>query len=72
MTQLLDKAFHQVAKLPDDRQDAIAEIILMEMASEIAWDELFEKTQPLLSRMASEARREHKAGLTRKLNAKSI
>ncbi|MEM6430608.1 MAG: hypothetical protein AAF708_15315 [Deinococcota bacterium] len=41
MTKLLKKAFTQTSKLPAKDQDAIAEIILVELASEERWQKLF-------------------------------
>ena len=43
MTQLLEKALREVAKLPPSDQDAVAAIVLEELASERKWVELFER-----------------------------
>jgi hypothetical protein len=67
MTQLLEKALSEVAKLPPSEQDALAAILLEELASEKRWAELFARSQGPLSRMAEEALAEHRAGKTKPL-----
>jgi hypothetical protein len=64
MTQLLDKAVLAASKLPEQDQDALAAILLAEIESERRWAESFEKSQDLLSELATEARAEHSAGKT--------
>jgi hypothetical protein len=65
MTQLLEKALSEVAKLPPAEQDALAAILLEELASEQRWAELFGRSQDVLERMAKEALDEHLAGKTK-------
>lgn len=67
MTQLLEKALNEVAKLPPSEQDALAAILLQEVASEHRWSEAFSKSQDLLAEMAEEALAEDRAGLTKPL-----
>jgi hypothetical protein len=67
MTQLLEKALREVSKLPPSDQDAVAAIVLEELASEQKWAELFETSQDALARMAEEALAEHRAGKTKPL-----
>ncbi len=67
MTQLLQKALSQAAKLPDAEQDAVAAILLEEMASEQRWSESFAKSQDLLAKLAQKALAEHAAGGTKPL-----
>lgn len=62
MTQLLEKALREVAKLSPSDQDAVATIMLEELASEQKWAELFAKLQDALARMAEEALAEHRTG----------
>ena len=64
MTQLLDKAIAEAAKLPEQEQDALAAILLAEIQSEERWTETFAKSQDLLEALAGEARTEHAAGKT--------
>jgi hypothetical protein len=67
MTKLLEKALNEVAKLPSADQDAIAAIVLDELASEQRWSELFAQSQDALAKMAEEALAEHRAGKTKPL-----
>jgi hypothetical protein len=67
MTQLLEKALTEVAKLPPAEQDALAAILLDEIASEHRWTALFSQSQDLLAKMAEDALAEHRAGKTRPL-----
>jgi hypothetical protein len=62
MTQLLQQALTEVQKLPDSQQDAIASIILQEIADEHLWDESFAKSQNQLAAMAQKARNDISAG----------
>jgi hypothetical protein len=65
MTDLLEKALNEVAKLPPAEQDAVAAILLEELASEQRWAESFAKSQDALEKLAEEALVEHRAGLTK-------
>ena len=62
MTQLLDKALAEVQKLPTSDQDAIAAIILDEIADERQWDEAFSKSQDQLGRLAEHVRQQIASG----------
>ena len=65
MTQLLDQALMQAAKLPESEQDALAAILLAEIASEQKWASSFAESQDLLARLADDALAEHAAGKTK-------
>ncbi len=67
MTQLLEKAFAKASELSEQNQNAIAEIVLAELASEERWNDLFAKSQDLLAELAQEALAEHRAGKTQPL-----
>ena len=67
MTQLLEKALSEVAKLPASEQDAMAAIVLDELASEQRWTASFAKSQDVLARLAGEALFEHDSGRTKPL-----
>jgi hypothetical protein len=67
MTQLLEKALREVAKLPPSEQDAVAAILLEELASEQKWSELFADSQDLLAQLAGEALAEDRSGKTKPL-----
>jgi hypothetical protein len=64
MTRLLEQAFAEAARLPEEEQDSLARVLLDELASERRWDELFASSQDLLSELAAEALAEHRAGRT--------
>jgi hypothetical protein len=67
MTKLLEKALEEVAKLPASEQDAVAAILLEELASEQRWVQSFAKSQDQLAKLAEEAIAEYKAGRTKPL-----
>ena len=67
MTQLLEKALSEVAKLPPSEQDAVAAIVLEEIAFEQKWNELFARSQDVLAKLADEALVEHRTGKTEPL-----
>ncbi len=67
MTQLLEKALKEVAKLPASDQDAVAAIVLEEIASEQRWSASFAKSQELLAKLADKALADHAAGRTKPL-----
>jgi hypothetical protein len=69
MGKLLEKVMTEASKLPDQEQDAFAAFMLAELESERRWDDLFARSQDLLSRMAEEARQEYRAGLTKPLGS---
>lgn len=64
MTKLLEKAFDEVAQLPEDEQNSFAEWLLEELRSEQRWTEAFSRSSDQLARLAEEALREHAAGRT--------
>jgi hypothetical protein len=68
MTELLQKAFDEAAKLPREEQDALASWVLDELASEACWTDAFAKSQDKLARLAEEARAEFRQGITKPLD----
>lgn len=66
MTQLLEKVLSEVYKLPAEKQDFIATIILEELEDERRWDKAFAESQDLLAKLAEEARADIKAGRVKK------
>jgi hypothetical protein len=64
MTELLEKAFAEAAKLPAAEQNALAERILEALKSERRWNELFESSQDLLEKWTDDSLTEHKSGKT--------
>ena len=62
MTQLLERAIAEVGKLPDPEHDAIAALILEQIADDRAWDEAFAGSQDQLARLADKAREDIASG----------
>lgn len=69
MTDLLEKAFAEAAKLPPDEQDLIAARLLAELAAEDEFDRAIQRTAGRLTSLAEQAIEEHRAGLTQPLDA---
>lgn len=65
MTQLLQQALGEVQKLPASDQDAIASLILAELADERRWDEAFARSQSQLDKLAAKVRGDIAAGRVR-------
>lgn len=68
----LELAFVEVAKLPLNEQDRLAEWLLAELASERRWDQLFAESKDVLERLAAEALDEHHRGQTQELDPEKI
>jgi len=68
MTELLEQAFAEAAKLPQEEQEALAALLLDELASERRWAESFANSQDELSTLADEALAEFNQGKTRPLD----
>ena len=68
MTALLEKAFAQATRLPDDEQDAVARWLMDELESERHWSRSFETSQRQLADLAQEALAEDLAGRTKPLD----
>jgi len=56
MNKILERAIAQLAKLPEEEQEAYGLQLLEELESERGWDERFAKSQDLLGAMAAQAR----------------
>ncbi|MDT8368717.1 MAG: hypothetical protein RQ745_05890 [Longimicrobiales bacterium] len=67
MTDLLEKAFREAAKLPVEAQDALASVLLAELEAERNWEERLATSQDALGRLADEALDEFREGSTRPL-----
>jgi hypothetical protein len=72
MTELLKRAFDEASKLPRDRQDAIASMLLRELESDRKWDRAFEDSQDALAKLADEALAEDERGETEDLDPSSL
>ncbi len=62
MTERLEQAIAAVQKLSPPEQDAIAALILEEIADERRWDETFARSQEQLARLADKVREDIRAG----------
>jgi hypothetical protein len=69
MTELLERAFAEASKLPEKEQNAMAALLLEELASEQRWEAAFASSSHPLSEMARAALREFQAGKTRPMHA---
>lgn len=64
MTQQLEKAIAAVLTLPDQDQDALAAMLLEEIAAEERWSAHFAQSQGALEKLALDALAEHASGKT--------
>lgn len=62
MTELLQQAFEQAAKLPQTQQDTFARFLLAELDAEQRWAELLNRpeSEDLLVQLADEAMAAHR------------
>lgn len=67
MTELLEKAFAEAARLPEEEQDMLARTLLEDFAAEEKWDEALANSQDKLAALADEALTEFEQGDTRPL-----
>ncbi len=72
MKTLLQKAFEEAAKLPDEEQEQFAEWVLNELASEKKWLKAFEGSHDKLSDLADEALSEYRSGKTQELDPDNL
>jgi len=68
VTQLLERDFAEASKLPASEQDAVASFMLAELESERRWTKSFAASQDKLAKMAGEAMRVFKLGMTKPLD----
>ena len=62
MNKLLEKAFAEAARLPDDGQATIASLILEEIGAERGWEERFARSQDRIGELVRRARVETERG----------
>ena len=65
MTPLLEHAIEEMQRLSTPEQDAIAGVILDELADEKRWDEAFARSQEHLGRLAAKVREDIREGKVR-------
>ena len=68
MTELLEKAIAELAKLPEAQQENMAQWILDELADEARWDQAFAGSLPQLEKLGKKALDDYHAGRTQELN----
>jgi hypothetical protein len=68
MTELMKRAWDAASKLEEADQDAIAALVLEEIASEAEWDRQFTASKDRLSALADEAVQEFRQGETKSLD----
>jgi hypothetical protein len=64
----MEKAMAEASKLPEKEQDALAALLLEELACEKQWDKQFAGSQDELAKLAREATVEFRAGKTKSLD----
>jgi hypothetical protein len=64
MNTRLEEASAQAAQLPPDEQEALAALLLDEIASERLWDQAFAQSQNQIAKLADEALTEFQEGRT--------
>ena len=72
MTQLLEQAFSEAAKLTEVEQNTLGKWLLAELASERRWNELLAKSEDLLNQLAEEAVEEYRQGKTELLDPDNL
>jgi hypothetical protein len=55
ITAILQESYERLSLEPEERQRAIAALVMEELDSERRWDAAFARTQDALARMADEA-----------------
>jgi hypothetical protein len=68
MTDHLQQAFAEAAKLPEAEQELLASRLLAEIAAEDEFDRAIARSSDKLAQLAKEALAEYRAGLTEELN----
>lgn len=72
MTHLLKKAFEEASRLGAADQDAMGQWLLDELASERRWENAFHGSAEALTKLADEAREEHRASQSRRLDPDAL
>lgn len=72
MTKMLEKAFKEASRLPEEEQDALAKWLLEEFRAERQWEDVLSRSEDELGQLADEALAEHKEGRTPPLDPTSL
>jgi len=68
MVELLEKAFAEITKLPEEEQETMAQWILDELEDGRWWDKAFADSLPHLETLARKALADFEAGRTQELD----
>jgi hypothetical protein len=68
VTQVLEAALAELAKLSPEEQDRVGRWLLEELRDEEQWDRQFRGSQDALSKLGAEALADHAAGRTTPLD----
>lgn len=71
VTALLQRALQEIEKRSDAEQDAIAALILEELADEARWEQAFAKSPEKLAALAQQAREDIRAGRVQQFGGRS-
>lgn len=63
-TAKLNEVIERLGRLPSEKQDAIAALVIEELASEELWDSQFARSQDMLDQLADAALAEDASGET--------
>ena len=72
MTKLLNEVLAKLSKLPPERQDDLAALLLEEIEADARWEESFAKSQGALDKLADEAVDERASGRTRPFDESTL
>ena len=72
MTTLLERAFSEAAKLTEQEQDFIGARLLAELSKETEFDQAIASSADQLVRLAQDALKDDRAGLTQELNPERL
>jgi hypothetical protein len=72
MTKLLKEVLAKLSKLPPERQDDLAALLLEEIEADTRWEESFAKSQSALEKLADEAADDRARGRTRPFDVTTL
>lgn len=72
MNTKLKEAIEAISQLPEEEQEQLASLILLEIESEEKWRKSFAESDDMLTEMAKEAMEEYRAGKTEPLDPESF
>jgi hypothetical protein len=72
MTERLKQAFEEASKLSQEEQDALAEVLLADLAAETKWSQLFGGSEEKLGQLGEEALNDFRKGKTRPFDERDL